>query len=40
MSDKKPNRSFYPSHFPEMNAKITAKLLTIFKYTYVSPIRP
>lgn len=29
--DKKPNRSFYTSHSPEMNAMITEKLLRTFK---------
>lgn len=29
--DKKPNRSFYTSHFPEMNVMITEKLLRTFK---------
>lgn len=33
--DKKPNRSFYTSHFPEMNAMITEKLLRTFTLTHV-----
>lgn len=36
--DKKPNRFFCISHVPEMNAKITEKLLTIFKCSQTCPL--
>lgn len=33
--DKKPNRSFYTTHFPEMSVMITEKLLeNLNKHTY------